>query len=273
VHSALRRSAAEGESSTGSRRLASNNTISAANAKIVTKKNKSFRTIGPMIAISVFEDGMTPLSESSCNPAITSCAATRRRIAVVTRKNFCRLIRTLPFTNITPKAIAHSTPSSVPRKLISSVEFSVTAERISTVSAPSRSTIRKTKKKRPIHASLPASKPTLPSIWPFSLRPVFIMKITMVMTKKGHQHDPAFKRIFVKVQPRHQYRNADAPNKSGPQRGIDGLAQIIAPNFGEIGQSDPNNQGGLNPFAQRDNKSLKHLDSPYDLENEFQFQL
>src|ERR1700733_14492470 len=83
VHSALRRSAADGESGTGSRRLASNNTINAAKAKIVTKKNKSLRTIGPMIAISVFEEGMTPLSESSCNPAITNCAATRKRMAVV----------------------------------------------------------------------------------------------------------------------------------------------------------------------------------------------
>src|ERR1700722_19453419 len=116
---------------------------------------------------------------------LINCDATRKCIAVVTRKNFCKLIRTLPFTNITPKAIATIPPSSVPRKLISSVEFSVTAERIRTVSAPSRSTIKKTKKNSPIHASFPASNPTLPSISPFILRPVFIMKITMVTTKKA----------------------------------------------------------------------------------------
>ena len=151
----------------------------------MTKKKISLRTIGPMMAISRLEEGITPLSDSSCSPATTNCKATRNRMAVVTRKNFCRLIRTLPLTNITPKAMAASTPSSVPRKLINSVEFKETAERISTVSAPSRSTIRNTKKNRPIQASSPASRPTLPSIWPFSLRPVFIMKITMVMTKKA----------------------------------------------------------------------------------------
>ena len=38
---------------------------------------------------------------------------------------------------------------------------------------------------RPNQASLPASRPTLPSISPLSLRPVFIMNTTMVMTKKA----------------------------------------------------------------------------------------
>ena len=167
------------------RRRASNNTINAAIAKIVTKKNQSLLTIGPMIDISRFDEGMKPLSDSSCRPEIRSCAATRNRIAVVTRKNFCRLIRTLPLTNITPKAIAAPTPRSVPRKLISSVEFRDTAERIRTVSAPSRSTIRKMNMNRPNQASLPASRPTFPSISPFSFRPVFIMKTTMVTTKNA----------------------------------------------------------------------------------------
>jgi hypothetical protein len=49
----------------------------------------------------------------------------------------------------TPKTTETATPSSVPVKLSSSVEFRVTAERISTVSTPSRSTRRKTKKKMP----------------------------------------------------------------------------------------------------------------------------
>ncbi len=154
-------------------------------AKMVTKKNQSLLTIGPMMAISRLEDAMKPLSESSCRPEMTSWAATRNMIAVVTRKNFCRLTRTLPLTNITPKAIAAIRPSRVPRKLISSVEFRLTPARMSTVSAPSRSTIRKMKMNRPNQASLPASRPTLPSISPFILRPVFIMKTTMVTTKNA----------------------------------------------------------------------------------------
>src|SRR5436305_1371917 len=116
---------------------------------------------------------------------MSNCAATKNMIAVVTLKNFCRLMRALPLTNMTPNAIAHNTPSSVPRKLINSVEFSETAERISTVSAPSRNTIKKMKMNSPNQASFPASRPTLPSISPFNLRPVFIMKTTMVTTKKA----------------------------------------------------------------------------------------
>src|SRR6202040_3949072 len=48
---AFRRSAAEAARGTGSRRFASNNTIKAARARTVTKKNRSLRTIGPIKAI------------------------------------------------------------------------------------------------------------------------------------------------------------------------------------------------------------------------------
>src|SRR5207302_9447157 len=103
VHATLRRSAGEADSGTTSRRLASNKTIRAAKANIVTTKNQSLLTIGLMIDIARLDEGSTPLSESSCRPEISNCAATRKRIAVVTLKNFCRLMRTLPLTNITPK--------------------------------------------------------------------------------------------------------------------------------------------------------------------------
>ena len=154
LHVALRRSAADAATTAGSRRFTSNSTISAAKATMVTKKKKSLRTIGPMIAISRLEEGSTPFSESSCSPEMISCAATKNRITVVMRKNFCRLMRTLPFTNITPNTTAAITPSSVPRKLSNSVEFSDTADRISTVSTPSRNTIRNTKTKSPSQAFL-----------------------------------------------------------------------------------------------------------------------
>ena len=41
------------------------------------------------------------------------------------------------------------------------------------------------KMKSPNQASFPASNPTFPSISPFSLRLVFIMKTTIVTTKKA----------------------------------------------------------------------------------------
>ena len=152
---------------------------------MVTKKNRSLRTMGPISAISSREEGSTPFSESSCSPEMINCAATKNRMTVVTRKNFCRLMRTLPLTNITPNRMATITPDNVPRKLSSSVEFSDTAPRIRTVSTPSRRTIRKTNRNSPKPAFRPARRPTLPSICPLSARPVFIMKTIMVMTKKA----------------------------------------------------------------------------------------
>ncbi len=149
------------------------------------KKKTSLRTIGPMSAISACEEGSTPFSESSCRPVITSWAATKHRMTVVTRKNFCRLMRTLPLTNITPKVTAARTPSRVPMKLISSVEFSVTPARVRTVSTPSRRIIRKTKRNTPIRELPLASDSSLPSISPFIFLPVRIMKMIMVMTKKA----------------------------------------------------------------------------------------
>src|SRR5438309_6119818 len=50
LHEALRRSAGEADAGRGSRRLSSNRTINAAKARMVTKKNRSLRTIGPIIA-------------------------------------------------------------------------------------------------------------------------------------------------------------------------------------------------------------------------------
>src|SRR5215813_6300102 len=105
--------------------------------------------LGPANAISCLLERITPVSESSCNPVMTSCAATKSRMIVVTRKKRRRSMRTLPFTNITPNTTANATPRSVPRKLISSVELSDTPCRITTVSRPSRKTMRKTNKKSP----------------------------------------------------------------------------------------------------------------------------
>ena len=116
---------------------------------------------------------------------MVNCAATKNRITVVTRKNFCRLMRTLPFTNITPNMTAAETPSSVPIKLNRALDSSFTADRIRTVSPPSRRTIRKTKRKTPNCDPRPASEPILPSISLFNFFPVFIMKMIMVTTKNA----------------------------------------------------------------------------------------
>ena len=272
VHSALRRSAAEAASGTGCAPLGVEQHHQRRQRENRDEKEKSLRTIGPMIAISRLDDGITPLSDNSCSPATTSCAATRTRIAVVTRKNFCRLMRTLPLTNITPNATAAITPASVPRKLISSVEFNDTAERISTVSAPSRSTMRNTKKNSPIQASLPASKPDLAFNFAlqFPARPHH-ENHHGDDEEGGDQHDPAFENVFIPVQPGDQDGDPNASQKRGRQRRINGLAQVIAADLAQISQRDADDQGRLHPFAQRNYESLEHFQRPTKLKMNFNF--
>src|SRR5438309_7091997 len=105
-------------------------------------------------------------------------------MTVVTRKNRCRLIFTLPRIKSTPNTTATAIPSSVPVKLSSSVEFSVTADKISTVSTPSRSTSRNTKKKSPTFDTPagPVYCATFSSIDPFMVRAVLCMNQIMLIT-------------------------------------------------------------------------------------------
>ena len=180
---AFRCSAAEPAAATGARRRHSISTMMAASARMVMKKNKSLRTSGPISAISCRLEGSTPFSESSCRPLMTNCAATNSRITVVTRKNFCRLMRTEPLTNITPKTMARATPAKVPIKFMSAVELKETPARISTVSTPSRSTMKNTKANSPSREPWSAKAPTRPSICPLMRRAARAMKMTMVTVK------------------------------------------------------------------------------------------
>src|SRR5947209_14426744 len=184
-HSAFRCSAlltAAAVSGAPCRRLASKSTINAASASIVMKKKTSFRTIGPISAISCWLDGSTPASASSWYPESNNCAATKNRITVVTLKNRCRLTRTLPFTNITPNTTDSAIPISVPSRLDNSDVFSDSADRISTVSTPSRSTIKKMNRNIPQLEPAADNSPKRDSMFFFRNRAVFIMKATMLIT-------------------------------------------------------------------------------------------
>jgi hypothetical protein len=68
------------------------------------------------------------------------------------------------------------------------------------------------------------------------------------------------------------YCDANATNKSRNQSGIYGFAQLRTPDLGQIGQSDAHDQGSFHPFAERNDKSLKHLAGASHFENDFQFQ-
>ncbi len=106
-------------------------------------------------------------------------------MTVVTRKNRCKLIFTLPRIKSTPNTTATAIPRSVPVKLSSSVEFSVTADRISTVSTPSRRTSRNTKKKSPIFdtPAAPVYCEIFSSMEPFIVRAALCMYQIMLITK------------------------------------------------------------------------------------------
>src|SRR5258707_14266521 len=75
----------------------------------------------------------------------------------------------------------------------------------------------------------------------------------------GDQHDPAFKDIFIQVGAGDDYGDGNAAHERSDERGIDGLAQFVAADLGQIGEGDAVDEGGLDPFAQRDDESLKHL--------------
>ena len=95
-------------------------------------------------------------------------------------------MRTLPLTNITPNAMATITPSSVPRKLSSSLEFRDTARQDQhRLHALAQNHEKDEQENDPNHASLPCQQSDLAFNLPFQLRPVFIMKMIMVMTKKA----------------------------------------------------------------------------------------
>src|SRR5277367_4096881 len=86
--------------------------------------------------------------------------------------------------NSTPNTTATAIPSSVPVKLSNSVEFSVTADKISTVSTPSRSTSRNTKKKSPTldTPAAPVYCEIFSSIDPFIVRAVLCINQIMLIT-------------------------------------------------------------------------------------------
>ncbi len=153
-------------------------------------------------------------------------------------------------------------PSSVPVKLSSSVELRVTAERIRTVSTPSRRTSRKTKKNRPIFET-PCSPPvyfaTFSSIEPFIVRAVLCMNQIMLMTKAAAASitQPS-KTSGLNCSRASTTATADARGERRTQRPEDGRLQLGAPDLGQVGEDDPDDQRRFHTLAERDDKCLQH---------------
>ena len=113
--------------------------------------------------------------------------------------------------------------------------------------------------KRPIHASPRANNPTLLSIWPLSLRPVFIMKTIMVTTKTAatSMTQPS-KMSWFNLKRESYDGHADRSGKGGGEGGIDRFAQIVAADLGKIGQGDADDKSGFDAFAEGDDECLEH---------------
>ena len=87
------------------------------------------------------------------------------------------------------------------------------------------------------------------------------------------QHDPAFEDVLVPIEAREHDGHADRSGKSGGQSGIDGFAQIVAADLGQIGQGDADDESGFDAFAEGDDECLEHgKRARFLIENEIQFQ-
>ena len=48
------------------------------------------------------------------------------------------------------------------------------------------------------------------------------------------------------------------PAKAAAEGGIDGFAQVVAADLGQIGERDADDEGGFNAFAEGDDECLQH---------------
>jgi hypothetical protein len=74
----------------------------------------------------------------------------------------------------------------------------------------------------------------------------------------GDQHDPAFEDVFVQFVTREHDGHANRSRKSRCQGGVDRFAQIVTPDFGQVGQGNADDEGRFDAFAEGDDECLKH---------------
>ena len=72
------------------------------------------------------------------------------------------------------------------------------------------------------------------------------------------QHHPAFKDVLVPVEAGEHDGDGDRSGKSRAEGGVDRLAQIVAPDLGEISQGDADDESGFDAFAERNDECLEH---------------
>ena len=140
----------------------------------------------------------------------------------------------------------------------SSVELRETAERMRTVSTPSRRTRRKTKK-RPVLEVLPTSLAT------------FYLDLALHAAggavhepdhgddeEGGGEHDPSLEDVGIEVEVGDDDGDSDAGGEGCSESPEDGALEFVATDFGEVGEDDADDERGFDAFAGLDDKYLQH---------------
>src|ERR1019366_8354380 len=75
----------------------------------------------------------------------------------------------------------------------------------------------------------------------------------------GHQHDPAFEDVLIPVEAGEDDGECDGAGKGGGESGIDGFAQVVTADFGQIRERDADDESGFDTFAERNDECLQHF--------------
>ena len=156
--------------------------------------------------------------------------------------------------NRTPNTTATAMPRTVPVKLMISVELSETAERMRTVSTPSRRTSRKTKKKRPSLGGGGAGEAgDLGFDFALHRSRGLVHEPDHADHKgRGGEHDPAFDDVGVEVQVGNEDGGEDAGDEGGAEAPKDGSFELVAADLREVGEDNADDERGFDAFAEGD---------------------
>ena len=181
------------------------------------------------------------------------------RIVLVAEKNLPSEIFSVPWKKNTPTATATPSPRIVPIQTARPSVESSTARKISASSAPSRTTMRKTKVARPIPAEnsdFAACLSTRFSISVFRCRATRFIQMIMVTTKTAATRSSnPFESVFADLPALQRDGNGQAGSNRGEDASPHPAREIRAPGAVQIDEHDADDQGGFDTFTKSDEES------------------
>ncbi len=198
-------------------------------------------------------------------------------MTLVTAKNRCKGMRSVPWKKKRPTATARAMPSPVPIQTWTPALESSTARRIKTSSAPSRRTIRKTK----TPDSPSGGTRGFPGVG-FDALLDFLAegaRDTVHPNDHGHdergreQHHEAFEAILADAQALEQNGGRDAASRSSSDAGPGIAREGAAAGSVQVNEYDANYQRGFETFPKRDQEGREHRSGGRHFEVVFQLQL